>query len=148
MHKRCLSCNECKMSLDASSFYNGFDGEVYCKYCYATKFGHKQKSTYNPSSIKDVMTIQGEKGDANTCPRCLGKVKIALILFFAYKKCPYWFFFKTKLRYLKLKEWLPELAISIEIVSVALNVTKNWILRLVVKVGIFQNTFYIYSNKG
>ena len=74
MHKRCLSCNECKMSLDASSFYNGFDGEVYCKYCYATKFGHKQKSTYNPSSIKDVMTIQGEKGDANTCPRCLGKV--------------------------------------------------------------------------
>jgi len=74
MHKRCLSCNECKMSLDASSFYNGFDGEVYCKYCYATKFGHKQKSTYNPSSIKDVMTIQGEKGDANTCPGCLGKV--------------------------------------------------------------------------
>ena len=58
------------------------------------------------------------------------------------------FFFKTKLRYLKLKEWLQELAISIEIVSVALNVTKNWILRLVVKVGIFQNTFYIHSNKG
>ena len=58
------------------------------------------------------------------------------------------FFFKTKLRYLKLKEWLQELEISIEIVSVALNVTKNWILRLVVKVGIIQNTFYIYSNKG
>ena len=74
MHKRCLSCNECKMSLDSSSFYNGFDGEVYCKYCYATKFGHKQKSTYNPSSIKDVMIIQGEIGDPNTCPRCLGKV--------------------------------------------------------------------------
>ena len=74
MHKHCLSCNECKRDLDASTFYNGFDGEVYCKYCYAVKFGHKQKSSYNPSSIQDVKTIQGEKGDRSTCPRCLGKV--------------------------------------------------------------------------
>ena len=74
MHKHCLSCNECKRDLDASTFYNGFDGEVYCKYCYAVKFGHKQKSSYNPSSIQDVKTIQGEKGDRSTCPRCFGKV--------------------------------------------------------------------------
>ena len=56
------------------------------------------------------------------------------------------FFFKTKLRYLKLKEWLQELAISIEIVSVALNVTKNWILLLVVKVNnVFLNDTFLQN---
>ena len=72
MHKHCLSCNECKSNLDASTFYNGFDGEVYCKYCYAVKFGHKQKSNYK--GWMDVKAIPGEKGDRATCPRCLGKV--------------------------------------------------------------------------
>ena len=28
IHKYCLSCNECKCNLDASSFFNGGDGEV------------------------------------------------------------------------------------------------------------------------
>ena len=28
IHKYCLSCNECKCNLDASSFFNGADGEV------------------------------------------------------------------------------------------------------------------------
>ena len=28
IHKYCLSCNECKCNLDASSFFNGTDGEV------------------------------------------------------------------------------------------------------------------------
>merc|ERR1719384_1293044 len=72
MHKHCLSCNECKTNLDASSFYNGFDGEVYCKYCYAVKFGHKQKSSYK--GWMDVKTIMGERGDRDACPRCYGKV--------------------------------------------------------------------------
>ena len=72
MHKHCLSCNECKSNLDASTFYNGFDGEVYCKYCFAVKFGHKQKSNYK--GWMDVKAIPGEKGDRATCPRCLGKV--------------------------------------------------------------------------
>lgn len=74
MHKHCLSCNDCKTNLDASSFYNGFDGEVYCKYCFAVLFGHKQKSNYK--GWMDVQAIQGEKGDRGTCPRCIGKVII------------------------------------------------------------------------
>lgn len=74
MHKHCLSCNECKSNLDASSFYNGFDGEVYCKYCYAVNFGHKQKSSYK--GWMDVKAIMGEKGERDTCPRCTGKVLI------------------------------------------------------------------------
>jgi len=72
MHKHCLSCNECKCNLDASSFFNGFDGEVYCKYCYAVNFGHKQKSSYK--GWMDVKAIMGEKGQRDTCPRCNGKV--------------------------------------------------------------------------
>ena len=28
IHKYCLSCNECRCNLDASSFFNGADGEV------------------------------------------------------------------------------------------------------------------------
>merc|ERR1711936_457071 len=37
-------------------------------------------------------------------------------------------------RYSKRKEWSQELEISIEIVSVALNATRNWILQLAGKV--------------
>ena len=29
IHKYCLGCNDCHCNLDASSFYNGGDGEVY-----------------------------------------------------------------------------------------------------------------------
>jgi cysteine/glycine-rich protein len=72
MHKHCLSCNECKTNLDVSSFHNGFDGEVYCKYCYAVKFGHKQKSQYK--GWNDVKAIMGESGDKSACPRCTGMV--------------------------------------------------------------------------
>ena len=28
IHKYCLACNDCHCNLDASSFYNGADGEV------------------------------------------------------------------------------------------------------------------------
>jgi hypothetical protein len=28
IHKYCMACNECKCNLDASSFFNGGDGEV------------------------------------------------------------------------------------------------------------------------
>ena len=130
MHKHCLSCNECKRDLDASTFYNGFDGEVYCKYCYAVKFGHKQKSSYNPSSIQDVKTIQGEKGDRSTCPRCFGKVFFFIFIFSwnAMTICLYY------VRCSKQKEWSRELEIFIEIVSVVLNATRNWIPQLAVKV--------------
>ena len=79
MHKHCLSCNECKTNLDVSSFHNGFDGEVYCKYCYAVKFGHKQKSQYK--GWMDVKAIMGESGDKSTCPRCTGMVSVIKLLY-------------------------------------------------------------------
>merc|ERR1739846_216271 len=72
IHKYCLACNDCHCNLDASSFYNGADGEVYCKHCYAKRFGHKQKSDYK--GWMDVKAIQGEENDKLTCPRCNGKV--------------------------------------------------------------------------
>ena len=30
IHKYCLACNDCNCNLDASSFFNGGDGEVFC----------------------------------------------------------------------------------------------------------------------
>ena len=54
--------------LDSSTFYNGEDGEVYCKHCYANKFGHKAKSEYK--GWMDHTTIMGEAGEAGSCPRC------------------------------------------------------------------------------
>ena len=72
IHKYCLGCNDCKCNLDASSFYNGADGEIYCKHCYAKKFGHRMKSDYK--GWMDVKAIQGDEGDKMTCPRCAGKV--------------------------------------------------------------------------
>ena len=49
-----------------------FKIKVYCKHCYATKFGHRQKSDYK--GWMDVKAIPGEDGDKLTCPRCSGKV--------------------------------------------------------------------------
>ena len=46
--------------------------KVYCKHCYALKFGHRQKSDYK--GWMDVKAIPGEDGDKLTCPRCSGKV--------------------------------------------------------------------------
>uniref|UniRef100_A0A0K2UFF9 LIM zinc-binding domain-containing protein n=1 Tax=Lepeophtheirus salmonis TaxID=72036 RepID=A0A0K2UFF9_LEPSM len=71
-HKFCLSCNECKANMDASSFFNGSDEEVYCRHCYAVKFGHKKKSDYK--GWMDVQAIAGDAGDKNSCIRCKGKV--------------------------------------------------------------------------
>ena len=49
-----------------------FFQKVYCKHCYALKFGHRQKSDYK--GWMDVKAIPGEDGDKLTCPRCSGKV--------------------------------------------------------------------------
>jgi len=71
-HKYCLSCFECNGTLDASTFLNGPDTEIFCKHCYAVNFGHRAKSEYK--GWNDPKTIMGEKGDMDTCPRCNGKV--------------------------------------------------------------------------
>jgi len=72
IHKYCMTCNNCNCNLDSSSFYNGADGEIYCKHCYAVKFGHRQKSDYK--GWMDVRAIPGDENDKLTCPRCGGKV--------------------------------------------------------------------------
>jgi len=77
-HKYCLTCFECHGNLDAG-FFNGPETEIFCKHCYAVKFGHKAKSEYK--GWMDSKTIMGSKGDPDACPRCDGKV-------FEAEKCP------------------------------------------------------------
>lgn len=33
-HKKCFTCFKCKHQMDASTFINGPDDEVYCIHCY------------------------------------------------------------------------------------------------------------------
>jgi len=73
-----MTCAECKCNLDAG-FFNGPEGEIFCKHCYAVLFGHKAKSEYK--GWNDPKTIMGNEGDADACPRCEGKV-------FEAEKCP------------------------------------------------------------
>jgi len=77
-HKYCLNCFECHTNLDAG-FFNGPEGEIFCKHCYAVLFGHRAKSEYK--GWMDSKTIMGEKGEPDACPRCDGKV-------FEAEKCP------------------------------------------------------------
>ena len=77
-HKHCMTCLECHGNLDAG-FFNGPEGEIFCKYCYAVQFGHRAKSEYK--GWMDSKTIMGEQGDTDSCPRCSGKV-------FEAEKCP------------------------------------------------------------
>ena len=71
-HKYCMSCADCGGTLDASTFFNGPEGEIFCKHCYAVNFGHRAKSEYK--GWMDSKTIMGSQGEADTCPRCSGKV--------------------------------------------------------------------------
>ncbi len=52
-----------------------FLSQIYCRHCYAKKFGHRQKSDYK--GWMDVKAIQGTEGDRSTCPRCSGKVRLS-----------------------------------------------------------------------
>jgi len=70
-HKKCFTCGNCKRALDYQLCTEAPDNDIYCKLCYAHMFGHKSKPNLNTA---DVTAIQGEDGDANTCPRCQGVV--------------------------------------------------------------------------
>ena len=51
IHKYCLACNDCHCNLDASSFYNGADGEVIVNFKIHNKFIFSTKIStlvYNP----------------------------------------------------------------------------------------------------
>jgi len=38
-HKRCATCNNCQKPLSSVDLCTGKDNEIYCKSCYARKFG-------------------------------------------------------------------------------------------------------------
>ena len=47
IHKYCLACNDCHCNLDASSFYNGADGEVVVNFITHNQLWlHKFKENY------------------------------------------------------------------------------------------------------
>lgn len=69
-HVTCLSCNKCRHKLDASSFNDGPDGEVYCSGCYSVTFGHRSRAKSMGTLDTAVIQAQGMNG----CPRCHGAV--------------------------------------------------------------------------
>jgi len=90
-HKKCFSCNICKRPLDSVLACDAPDKEIYCRGCYGKKFGAKgygfaggsgflQTGDFDsniadrPTLALDTKTIQGNKEDKETCPRCNGKV--------------------------------------------------------------------------
>ncbi|XP_064114114.1 muscle LIM protein Mlp84B-like isoform X3 [Macrobrachium nipponense] len=96
-HKKCFKCKVCKRPLDSMVHCDGPDNEVYCKLCYAKKYGPKgygfaaggggvlvaenipggeDMPGVNPASATlDVTKIKAEDGKG--CPRCGGKVFMA-----------------------------------------------------------------------
>jgi len=40
-HKRCFGCSTCNRHLDSTTVNDGPDGDIYCRTCYAAKFGMK-----------------------------------------------------------------------------------------------------------
>merc|ERR1719206_283044 len=90
-HKKCFSCNSCKRPLDSVLACDAPDKDIYCRGCYAKKFGARgygyaggagglQTGDFDSSItdrrtlVQDTKTIQGNKEDKETCPRCNGKV--------------------------------------------------------------------------
>lgn len=70
-HKKCLSCHNCKRSVDISIMAIGPDDEIYCKICC--------KKISWPGSYQgatDTSIIPGDDGEPNNCPRCNGKVPV------------------------------------------------------------------------
>jgi len=99
-HKRCYSCRDCKRPLDSMVLCDGPDGDIYCKLCYAKRFGPKGYGfasgaggvlvpenvemdehddaivrSINPNAAGelDVTRIRAKEGQ-DSCPRCGGAV--------------------------------------------------------------------------
>jgi len=99
-HKRCYSCHDCFRPLDSTILCDGPDGDIYCKLCYAKRFGPKGYGfasgaggvlvpenietdehndaivrSVNPNAIGelDVTRIRAKEGQ-DGCPRCGGAV--------------------------------------------------------------------------
>lgn len=70
-HRKCLGCSDCKRLLDCSTYYDGKDRQIYCKNCYAIKFGHLSR-TDQTSEIENTFFAASD-GDIK-CTGCSGKV--------------------------------------------------------------------------
>merc|ERR1712066_1012084 len=84
-HKRCAKCSTCARQLHFNSIYDGADKDIYCKGCYARKFGtagfrgivsncwtdESSSAASRPSSQMKIVTSDD---DSLACIRCRGKV--------------------------------------------------------------------------
>ncbi|XP_031640038.1 muscle LIM protein Mlp84B-like isoform X2 [Contarinia nasturtii] len=88
-HKECFKCGECSKRLDSVNCCEGPDKDIYCKVCYAKRFGPKgygygqgggtlQSETHENNELApktysiDTAKIQAPPGQG--CPRCGGVV--------------------------------------------------------------------------
>jgi len=99
-HKRCYSCRDCHRPLDSMVLCDGPDGDIYCRLCYAKRFGPKgygfaagsggvlvpenidydddgepiaRSVNPNAAGALDVTRIKAT-GNQDRCPRCGGAV--------------------------------------------------------------------------
>ena len=139
IHKYCLACNDCHCNLDASSFYNGADGEVIVNFKIQIHTFHKNiyARAYNPeifiiSFVRYIANIVTQKdSDINKSQTTrdgwmlrLSKEKKMISLHVQ----------DATEKFLRLNEWSHGLEAFISHVLVALSVTRNWILLQSVKV--------------
>ena len=140
IHKYCLACNDCHCNLDASSFYNGADGEVIFHFQNTNSYFPQKLSLHLPiihntslslffRFIANIVTQKDSDINKSQTTKDgwmlrLSKEKkmISLHVQGAMEK------------FLRLNEWSQGLEAFISHVLVALNVTRNWILLQCVKV--------------
>ncbi|CAL8115876.1 unnamed protein product [Orchesella dallaii] len=90
-HRKCFNCRECKKTLDSINACDAPDNDIYCRTCYAKKYGPKgygyacgsgflltdilpneENDTQRPSYVSDTSKIKAAPGEG--CPRCGGAV--------------------------------------------------------------------------
>lgn len=64
---------ECSRLLDSLTANDGADGALYCKMCYARKYGPQTRSSDVDHKLIDTSTIKAEEAERN-CPKCGGAV--------------------------------------------------------------------------
>ena len=86
-HKKCALCKTCEKNIGTKDICDGKDGDIYCKSCYARKYGApgyrgagagdwtdaNSAETLRPHTGADTAKIKGDDKDDSTCPRCKGK---------------------------------------------------------------------------
>ena len=71
-HRGCLCCGECGTSLTVTNFLCGDDGDIFCRQCYALKWGVKGRA--GSVSRTQMTEIMAGAGDPDMCLRCGGRV--------------------------------------------------------------------------